>query len=99
MFNKYINPKMKLTKRRISHVFDIRNTEFCNQIIDLSEIRDSHYLLWLPMTPVMASALMLEADKKITRKKSNSVFYDLDKTLTSFAKIIDKNFVKVDGLL
>jgi len=48
---------------------------------------------------VMTSALMLEADRKITRRKSRSVFRDLDKALAGFAKVVDKNFVKFDGLL
>ncbi len=47
---------------------------------------------------VMTSALMLEADKKPTKKKSKSVFRDLDKTLAGFAKIVDRNFVKVNDL-
>ena len=47
----------------------------------------------------MTSALMLEADKKITGKKSKAVFMQLDKALAGFAKIDDKNFVKVDDLL
>gem|GEM_PF-5230045 len=34
---------MKLTKRKTPRFQ--RDTEFCNQIIDLSKIRDSHYLL------------------------------------------------------
>ena len=47
----------------------------------------------------MTSALMLETEKKITRKKSNSVFRDLDKALAGFAKIVDKHFMKLDDLL
>jgi hypothetical protein len=36
-------PKMKPTKRKAPR--SQRDTEFCNQIPDLSKIRDSHYLL------------------------------------------------------
>jgi len=38
----------------------------------------------------MTTTLMLEADKKITKKKSRSVFSDLDKALAGFAKIVDE---------
>ena len=41
---------------------------------------------------VITSTLMLEAEKKITRKKSKTAFRDLDKALVGFAKIADKNF-------
>jgi len=47
----------------------------------------------------MTSALMREAEKNITRKQSKFVFRDLDKALSSFTKIVDKNFIRLNGLL
>jgi hypothetical protein len=47
----------------------------------------------------MTSAPMLEAEKKITKKKSRAVFGDLDRAPSGFAKIVDEHFIKLDGLL
>ena len=65
-----------------------------NPKMNLTKNKNNHYLL-----AVMTSGLMLEAEKKITRKKCRSSFHDLDKALADSAKIVSKNVTKCDGLL
>jgi hypothetical protein len=48
---------------------------------------------------VYTAALMLEAEKKITKKKSGAITHDLNKTLFGYVKTIDKHFKKIDRIM
>jgi hypothetical protein len=104
--------KMKLTKRKNAHYLLIKlnardrkylqgfkKHETAKQIKDADKHFGDTFALIIKAFYVANVAMVLEANGKINKKKADQVFHELDRTMDSHARVVNKYFRKLGDIL
>jgi hypothetical protein len=93
----YLLVKLKARDKRYLEGF--RKHETAKQIKDADKHFSDIFALIIKAFYVVNVAMVLEAKGKITKKKADQVFRELDTTMNSHARVVNKYFKKLGDLL
>lgn len=90
---------VKLNVRDRKYLEGFRKHETTKQVKDADKHFSDIFALIIKAFYVVNLAMVLEAQGKITKKKADQVFRELDKTMDSHARVINKYFRKLGDIL